>query len=123
VAHLGAHGAGQLAKLINNALMMMNHASVADILELAVQLRVDLVALAEVIKTGSGSSAALELLPTGLPAAPPDDVVRHATDVLLVDAALFEAAMTERHINAAAITARAVSGANRLPSSLAALNP
>jgi 3-hydroxyisobutyrate dehydrogenase-like beta-hydroxyacid dehydrogenase len=30
VAHLGAHGAGQLAKLINNALMMMNHGSVAN---------------------------------------------------------------------------------------------
>jgi 3-hydroxyisobutyrate dehydrogenase-like beta-hydroxyacid dehydrogenase len=121
VAHLGGHGAGQLAKVLNNALMMMNHASVADILELAVQLRLDPAALAEVIKTGSGSSAALELLPTGL-AAPPDDVVKHATDVLLVDASLFDAAMTERQINVAAITARAVSGANRLPSSLAALN-
>jgi 3-hydroxyisobutyrate dehydrogenase len=125
VARLGGHGTGELAKLLNNTLMMMNHANIADILELATQLKVDPVALAEVIKTGSGSSAALELLPTGTTGLPAE-VVDHAKDVLLRDMELFDTAMHEYQtgtISTRAISQRAISGANRVPNSLNILNP
>lgn len=125
VARLGGHGTGELAKLLNNTLMMMNHANIADILELATQLKVDPVALAEVIKTGSGSSAALELLPTGATGLPAE-VVDHAKDVLLRDMELFDTAMHEYQtgtISTRAISQRAISGANRVPNSLNILNP
>jgi 3-hydroxyisobutyrate dehydrogenase-like beta-hydroxyacid dehydrogenase len=125
VARLGGHGTGELAKLLNNTLMMMNHANIADILELATQLKADPVALAEVIKTGSGSSAALEILPTGTTGLPAE-VVDHAKDVLLRDMELFDAAMHEYGtdtISARAISQRAISGANRVPNSLNILNP
>jgi 3-hydroxyisobutyrate dehydrogenase-like beta-hydroxyacid dehydrogenase len=122
VAHLGEPGAGELAKLLNNTLMMMNHASVADILELATELRVDPVALADVLKSSSGSSTALEILPTGT-AGLPADVVEHAKDVLILDMELFETAMADYGVDTAGITARALSGANRVPNNIRILNP
>jgi 3-hydroxyisobutyrate dehydrogenase-like beta-hydroxyacid dehydrogenase len=36
VFHLGGPGTGQTAKLLNNMLMAMNHASIADVLGIAV---------------------------------------------------------------------------------------
>jgi 3-hydroxyisobutyrate dehydrogenase-like beta-hydroxyacid dehydrogenase len=122
VAHLGAAGAGELAKLLNNTLMMMNHANVADILELATELRVDPVALADILKTGSGSSTALEILPTGTQGLPAD-VVEHAKDVLILDMELFERAMEDFEVDTEGVTARALSGAMRVPNNIRILNP
>jgi 3-hydroxyisobutyrate dehydrogenase-like beta-hydroxyacid dehydrogenase len=41
VVYLGGPGSGQTAKLFNNALLMMNQANIADIVELATTLRMD----------------------------------------------------------------------------------
>ncbi|ONK09601.1 NAD-binding protein [Streptomyces sp. MP131-18] len=62
--HLGNSGAGQTAKLFNNALLMLNQQTIADIAALTARVYVDLSSLVEVLKLGSGSSAALS------PAAP-----------------------------------------------------
>jgi 3-hydroxyisobutyrate dehydrogenase-like beta-hydroxyacid dehydrogenase len=64
VVYLGGTGSGQTAKLFNNALVMMNQASIAEIIELAAGLGMDPATLAEVLKLGSGSSSALTLLNT-----------------------------------------------------------
>ncbi len=122
VARLGGHGTGELAKLLNNALMMMNHASNADILELATRLRIDPLALAAVLKSGSGTNAALELLPVGTDGLPAE-MIEHAKDVLLLDVELFDTAMHDYGIDAEAISTRAVSGANRVPENIRMLNP
>lgn len=122
VSHLGAVGSGELAKLLNNALMMMNHANVADVLELATDLHLDPVALAEILKTGSGSSTALEILPIGTPGLPAD-VVEHAKDVLILDMEIFQSAMTTYEMDTSDMTARALSGANRVPNNIRILNP
>ena len=68
IVHLGDTGAGQTAKLLNNTLQMMNHASMYEIVGLAVKLDVDPVPLVNALKLvtalklGSGSSRAMELL-------------------------------------------------------------
>jgi 3-hydroxyisobutyrate dehydrogenase-like beta-hydroxyacid dehydrogenase len=122
VVRLGGHGVGQLAKLLNNALMMMNHASVADILELATRLSIDPIGLAEVLKTSSGSSVALEILPTGT-AGLPAEMAEHGRDVLLLDMKLFDTAMSENGADVHHISERAVSGATRVLNTIRILNP
>lgn len=56
VIHLGSAGAGQFAKLINNALLSANLAIADDAIALARSLGMDPTALAEVIRNGSGRS-------------------------------------------------------------------
>ncbi|MGW5170424.1 NAD(P)-dependent oxidoreductase [Streptomyces nodosus] len=118
VVHLGEPGAGQTAKLFNNALLMLNQRSIADITALAAQLGIDLGALVEVLKLGSASSAALSLLNTMVR---PDNV-KHLSKVEALDMELFDQAMRDAGIDAAEVTERGLSGARDLPALLARLN-
>jgi 3-hydroxyisobutyrate dehydrogenase len=61
VVHVGELGQGEMLKLINNALGAANAAALAEALLLASATNVDLDAFAEVVATGSGASAQLEL--------------------------------------------------------------
>ena len=61
VVHAGPHGHGSMVKLINNTLAAVNAAALAEGITLARAAGVDLDALAEVVGSGSGSSAMLEL--------------------------------------------------------------
>jgi 3-hydroxyisobutyrate dehydrogenase len=61
VVHVGELGQGEMLKLINNALGAANAAALAEALLLARATDVDLDAFAEVLATGSGASAQLEL--------------------------------------------------------------
>lgn len=61
VIHLGPVGAGQFAKLINNALLAANLAVGDDALGLGQELGLDPTALAEVIRHGSGRSFGLDV--------------------------------------------------------------
>ncbi len=61
VVHVGELGQGEMLKLINNALGAANAAALAEALLLASAADVDLDAFAEVVATGSGASAQLEL--------------------------------------------------------------
>ncbi|MEU9455540.1 NAD(P)-dependent oxidoreductase [Streptomyces sp. NPDC048277] len=119
VLHLGDAGAGQLAKLFNNALLMMNQAAIEEIVGLAAQLGLDPVRLVEVLKLGSASSAALTLLNTMVT----PDTVRHLSGVEALDMELFDQAMSEAGIDAAAVTARGLTGARGLPGLVGRLNP
>ncbi|MEU3334629.1 NAD-binding protein [Streptomyces sp. NPDC006668] len=65
VVHLGEAGAGQTAKLFNNALLMMNQAAIAEIVDLAAQLGMNPARLVDVLKLGSASSAA-DLAPVSM---------------------------------------------------------
>ncbi|MFI5613094.1 NAD(P)-dependent oxidoreductase [Amycolatopsis sp. NPDC051903] len=110
VHHLGEVGSGQLAKLFNNTLMMMNQANVEEVLAVAAALDVDLPGLVAVLKNGSAGSFTLSALGDAITAGN----VEHLSRVELVDMDLFAAAMAERHAPAAAVTARAIAGAEGL---------
>jgi 3-hydroxyisobutyrate dehydrogenase-like beta-hydroxyacid dehydrogenase len=61
IVHVGGLGAGQMVKLINNAVAATNTAVVAEALLLGRESGVDLDKLVAVMKAGSGASAMLEL--------------------------------------------------------------
>jgi len=119
VVYLGEAGSGQMAKLLNNALLMMNQANIAEIVELAGTLDLDAARLVEVLKLGSASSAALTLLNTMVTL----DNVEHLSGVEALDMELFDAAMQHAGVDAGPLTARGMVGANRLPELLRRLNP
>jgi 3-hydroxyisobutyrate dehydrogenase-like beta-hydroxyacid dehydrogenase len=62
VVHVGGLGAGQVCKLINNALMTAHLKLAADAQALATQLGLDPQALLEVASVSSGSSFSLQTL-------------------------------------------------------------
>ncbi|WP_326834337.1 NAD(P)-dependent oxidoreductase [Amycolatopsis rhabdoformis] len=110
VHHLGDVGSGQLAKLFNNTLMMMNQANLEEVLAVAASLEVDLASLVAVLKNGSAGSFTLSALGEAITA----ENVEHLSKVELLDMDLFAAAMAERGAPADAVTARAVAGAEGL---------
>ncbi|HET6354753.1 NAD(P)-binding domain-containing protein [Streptomyces sp.] len=119
VVHLGVAGAGQTAKLFNNALLMLNQAAIVDIVDLATELKLNVPQLVEALKLGSASSAALTLLNTMVT----PDTVEHLSAVQVLDMELFDQAMGEAGIDSAAVTARGLTGARELPDLVGWLNP
>jgi 3-hydroxyisobutyrate dehydrogenase-like beta-hydroxyacid dehydrogenase len=119
VVYLGEPGSGQAAKLFNNALLMMNQASIADIVELAVSFGMHPRRLVQVLRLGSASSAALTLLNTMVT----PETVDHLSKVEALDMELFDRAMKERGVNADSATARGLAGARGLPALIGRLNP
>jgi 3-hydroxyisobutyrate dehydrogenase len=61
IVHTGPVGHGQMVKLVNNAVAATNAATVGQALLLAARGGVDLDALIEVMRAGSGGSAMLDL--------------------------------------------------------------
>jgi 3-hydroxyisobutyrate dehydrogenase len=61
IVHVGPHGHGEMAKVINNTVGAINAAALGEALTMARAAELDLDALTEVIGSGSGSSAMLEL--------------------------------------------------------------
>ncbi|MBM0224586.1 NAD(P)-binding domain-containing protein [Micromonospora sp. ATA51] len=118
VVHAGPAGAGQMAKLFNNALLMMNQAAIADVVDLGLRAGLDPGTLVEGLKLGSATSAALTLLNTMVT----PDTVEHLSRVEALDMQLFEEAMTAAGVEAAEATARGLPGANRLPDLVRQLN-
>ncbi|MEU7043441.1 NAD(P)-dependent oxidoreductase [Streptomyces varsoviensis] len=118
VVHLGQAGSGQTAKLFNNALLMLNQRSIADIVAVAAQLDLDLGSLVDVLKLGSAASAALSLLNTMVRT----DNVEHLSKVEALDMELFDQAMRDAGIDAGEVTDRGLSGARGLPTLLTRLN-
>jgi 3-hydroxyisobutyrate dehydrogenase-like beta-hydroxyacid dehydrogenase len=65
VIHLGGLGAGQVAKLVNNALLAANLAVANDALAVAHSLGVQADAMVEVLRRGSGRSYAVDVAVAG----------------------------------------------------------
>ncbi|WP_049573949.1 NAD(P)-dependent oxidoreductase [Streptomyces sp. SBT349] len=119
VVYMGGAGSGQLAKLFNNALMMMNQRSIEEIIEVAQRVHLDLPRLLEVLGTGSATSAAL----TSLNAAITVDNAEHLTKLQLIDMQLFADAVAPHHAQADDVTARAVDGSHGLVALARAVAP
>jgi 3-hydroxyisobutyrate dehydrogenase-like beta-hydroxyacid dehydrogenase len=62
VAYMGPSGTGQLAKLLNNASLLANLRNVEDIIEIGGSVGIEARNLLDALKTGSGSSFALQFL-------------------------------------------------------------
>lgn len=118
VVHLGGAGAGQTAKLFNNALLAMNQANIAEIVDLAIGLGMDPARLVGALKLGSASSAALTLLNTMVTL----DNVEHLSRVEALDMELFDTAMREADADPGAVTERGMAGARGLSRLLHSLN-
>ena len=91
IVHLGGVGAGQMAKLVNNALMAAHVAIAHNGLEAAAALGIDRAALVELVKVSSGRSFGFEVcsrLPN--PAAWKHGAALLAKDVRLLGEALGE---------------------------------
>lgn len=115
-------GSGQLAKLFNNTLLMMNQASIAGIPDLAARAGTDAVRLAGALKLGSASSAALTLPSTMIT----PQAAGHLAGVQALGMEIFAEAMREAAADPAAATAaaaRGLSGTHRLPGVIARLTP
>jgi 3-hydroxyisobutyrate dehydrogenase len=61
IVHVGPHGHGEMAKVINNTVGAINAAALGEALTMARAAELDLDALTDVIGSGSGSSAMLDL--------------------------------------------------------------
>jgi 3-hydroxyisobutyrate dehydrogenase len=61
LVHVGPHGHGELAKVINNTLAAVNAAALGEALTMARAAELDTDALLEVVKAGSGASAMADL--------------------------------------------------------------
>jgi 3-hydroxyisobutyrate dehydrogenase len=85
VVHLGPLGSGQVAKLINNALMTAHLGLADDALRVGAALRLDAAALAEALSHGSGVSFSLGVrsrMATGLTHFPAGGLLRKDIDIL-----------------------------------------
>lgn len=111
IAHMGAAGAGQIGKLINNALLMMNQQNVQLVLRLADELALDTQALIDLLLAGTASSFALRALQG---AVTPENA-EHLSVLQLIDMELFDEAVQSLGISTPRISARAKEGARDLP--------
>ena len=119
VVHLGDAGAGQTAKLFNNTLLMMNQASIAEVVAMAKAAGLDPRSLVEALKLGSATSSALTLLNSMVT----PDTVEHLSKVEAEDMDVFRTAMVDAGVDAKAVTERGLSGAKQLPDLIRQLNP
>lgn len=111
IAHMGGAGAGQIGKLINNALLMMNQQNVQLVLRLAYQLDLDIKALINLLLAGTASSFALQ----ALGGAVDTDNAGHLSALQVIDMELFDEAVAALGVSTPDISARAMQGAKDLP--------
>lgn len=111
VAHMGGPGAGQASKLINNALLMANQKSIADLLGIAQQLDIDIPALVDELRSGTASSVALQALGTAITLGNAE----HLRQMQLVDMDIFAEAVAGLGDSVTSVSRRAIEGAEALP--------
>ncbi|WP_327365825.1 NAD(P)-dependent oxidoreductase [Streptomyces sp. NBC_01217] len=110
VIHMGPTGAGQHGKLFNNALMMMNHQNVVEVVRLAQALDLPIQSLLEVLRSGSAASFALQAIGPSITS----QNVRHLQSLELIDMGLFSSAVEELGDQATTVIDRATAGAQEL---------
>lgn len=111
VAHLGDAGSGQVGKLVNNTMLMANQLTIAELLSLAGRLGASIPQLVDVLRSGTGSSRALEVIGTAVTPAN----AGHLSRLQLIDMELFDDAVAILGEDGREISRRAVAGAEALP--------
>lgn len=118
IQYMGDVGAGQYAKLFNNAMLVQNFATVARTINLASQCGLSPVRTLEALRDGSAFSNALSYLNTLITA----DTVNHHVAVLEEDMALFADAMKAAGQDYQAVYLQGLEGVHALPSLITMLN-
>jgi 3-hydroxyisobutyrate dehydrogenase-like beta-hydroxyacid dehydrogenase len=95
VHYLGPTGAGQLAKLLNNALTIANVRSSVEVLVLARRLGIDVATLIELVNTSAGANAALDAFHRTIT----PDGAHHVDEMMRKDIGTFGRAMRERGVD------------------------
>ena len=108
-----------MGKLVNNAMLMANQKNIDDLLSIAAELGADIPQLVDVIRSGTGSSRALEVIGTAVTPANAE----HLSRLQLIDMDLFNEAVVGLNGSAHIISQRAVEGAEALPSLAAIVAP
>ncbi|WP_390956094.1 NAD(P)-binding domain-containing protein [Pseudomonas moorei] len=110
VSLLGPSGAGQMAKLLNNALTMSNLKNAVDVFSLGESVGMDLVQLHEVIAVSSGSSTILRAINNEITA----DIAPHLQGLMRKDIEHFADAILDAGLNPQDIRDRCLAGADGL---------
>jgi 3-hydroxyisobutyrate dehydrogenase-like beta-hydroxyacid dehydrogenase len=108
VAHMGGVGAGQLTKLLNNAMTMTNLKNAVDVFGLAKNLGIDTRRLFDVITVSSGSSAVLQSVGSQINS----KTAVHIQSLMRKDIEHFADAMRARGLDPSAVRSRGLSGAD-----------
>jgi len=110
VALLGPSGSGQMAKLLNNALVMSNLQNSVEVFNLGKSVGMDLVQLHEVISASSGASTVLRAINTDISLR----IASHLQCLMRKDVAHFVDAMHESGLNVSELHRRCLAGAGGL---------
>jgi 3-hydroxyisobutyrate dehydrogenase-like beta-hydroxyacid dehydrogenase len=111
VIYTGTTDTGQLAKLFNNVLLMMNQANISELLDLAQALDMPLGPLLDVLRSGSAASFALHAIGPSINSAN----VEHVRELELKDVHLFAGAVESIRDLADPVVMRARAGAQGTP--------
>lgn len=108
IAQMGPLGAGQLTKLLNNALTMTNLKNAADVFGLAGALGIDPLLLQDVLAVSSGSSTILQAMGAQIDAT----AAVHLQSLMRKDIEHFADAIEDRGLDAALLRDRGLAGAD-----------
>ncbi len=111
VVRMGGPGAGQVAKLLNNALTMTNLKNAEDVLGIADAIGVDVAAFRELLATSSGGSFMIRAL--GQQITP--DIAPHLQGLMRKDIEHFADAVGRLGVDVSAVRERGLAGAEGLP--------
>ena len=117
IAYMGPTGAGQMAKLLNNALTMTNLKNAVDVFTLANRLGVNVAALYDMVAVSSGSSAILEALATFTP-----ELAAHLQGLMRKDIEHFADGVRRHNLDPTKLRDWGLSGADGLVEIVSLLN-
>jgi 3-hydroxyisobutyrate dehydrogenase-like beta-hydroxyacid dehydrogenase len=119
IAYMGPPGTGQLAKLLNNASLLANLRNAEDIIAIGASVGIDPRNLVDTLKTGSGSSFALQFLAGEVS----PEMARHLPELWHKDIGHFSDAIRSRDLPPSILEARAHEGVEAFHTALAAIDP
>lgn len=109
VVRMGPAGSGQMGKLLNNAMTMSNLDNAGRVLALADQLKLDVPAVADMIRSSSGASFILDALAGFTP-----DLARHLQGLMKKDIEHFADGLRASGLDVEEMRARGLHGAESL---------
>ena len=119
IAYMGPSGSGQLAKLLNNASLLANLRNAEDIIAIGVSAGINARNLVDALKTGSGSSFALQVLVGEIS----PEMEEHLPELWHKDIGHFSDAIRRRDLPPSILEARAHESIEAFHSALVAIGP
>jgi 3-hydroxyisobutyrate dehydrogenase-like beta-hydroxyacid dehydrogenase len=118
IAYMGPSGTGQLAKLLNNASLLANLKNAEDIIAIGSSLGINPRNLVDALKTGSGSSFALQFLAGEIS----PEMAAHLPELWHKDIGHFSDAIRSRDLSPSILEARAHESVEAFQTALAAMS-